>query len=413
MENKFVDFNWFKKINIVDLAVNKYGFTINRSKSTSNAIQIENGGERIIVRQNKTTGEYYYNNPNNVSDKGDSIAFICHRENLSIKGNTGKLMDLLRSDIGSIPTMIPEKPLEIFNTSKLYPCNNFSYLHNRNITKKTYNSNVFLGSIKSYLVQTELSQFYNLAFPMSDYNNNVVGADLRNINFKGMAQNSIKDKSLWVANIDKGVEDVNNVVIAESPVDLLSHYQLDQNMINKENNVYLSTGGAITASQQLLIQKVVNKLGNPKVLCATDNDLQGWVYACNIANSLRSDAITVNEHQFVVMEDKRTDNFIVNIKGKADYIKNLLVLNNVKFLAKESQNAVVDLCIEFKRDIENLRGLFKVIVYSNNLSEKVERSVPLVGKDWNEALSIEVNKSKKVTHFFDNKIESKSKGFEL
>ncbi len=376
--SQLIDFSHYKKQhNIVDIAMNRYGFRYNKPKSTKSCIQLENGSDVILIRKNTLTQEYYYTNRNNNYDKGDIITFILKRENWNLKEHKNQLLSILDNNYTDTNQIEIDNHKRPFDPSLLSECRNFNYLHSRNISSDTLSSTLFENRIQSFKVETDKGTFYNLAFPLYDINQNIVGADLRNKNYKGMAESSNKINSVWTSNHH---DHIKQIIIAESPIDLLSHYELDQK--DKQDNLYLSTGGQITQGQLELIRHF-QATNNAKIICASDNDYMGWKYACMIANCIDSKI----DIDYEILNHKEKDKLTLNIRGSFQPDLSKLFIRHQN---EDIANSTVNFSLSFENNLSNMTELFRFITQTKEIQAKAERSIPFPlnenCKDWNKAL---------------------------
>lgn len=109
----------------------------------------------------------------------------------------------------------------------------------------------------------------NACFPHVD-RQGVCGVEKRNVNFKGMQTGSIK--GLWLSG---NIKSASEILIAESPIDCLSHFELGGG-----DFAYCSLGGQISEYQFELVRGLIFKAVNRKarIVVGTDNDSEGEKY---------------------------------------------------------------------------------------------------------------------------------------
>ena len=108
----------------------------------------------------------------------------------------------------------------------------------------------------------------NAVFPLYD-GSGLCGYEYRNQDLKRMGKDSIR--GLWKSN---NLKHVNSIVICESPIDCMSHYELYQ----WQHVEYVSIGGTLTSLQLDLLADRFNKSNNLSVIVGTDHDDSGNSY---------------------------------------------------------------------------------------------------------------------------------------
>ena len=101
------------------------------------------------------------------------------------------------------------------------------------------------------------------------------GYEMRNNGFRSMCAGSLK--GLWYTN---GINSANRIVVAESPIDCLSHAALFPG-----DSGYVSFGGCPGKRQLDLLTGLLNKAADrgAQVIIATDNDPAGDQYAATLS----------------------------------------------------------------------------------------------------------------------------------
>lgn len=108
----------------------------------------------------------------------------------------------------------------------------------------------------------------NAVFPLFD-DTGLCGYEYRNHELKRMGKDSIR--GLWRSN---NLNQVNTIVVCESPIDCMSHYDLYQ----WQHVGYVSIGGTLTSLQLHLLADWFNKSNHLSVIVGTDNDESGNTY---------------------------------------------------------------------------------------------------------------------------------------
>jgi len=132
---------------------------------------------------------------------------------------------------------------------------------NRGISEDTINAPEFKGTI--FNVKSEKGNFQNTAFPINS-ERGLIGFEVRNEGFKSVLD--YKHDGVWTSQIDRE-KPVTKIVVTESAIDSLSHYQLHNKKSDQpefvlqenSNNFYVSTAGNVSPRQIQLIDTLVNK----------------------------------------------------------------------------------------------------------------------------------------------------------
>ena len=169
---------------------------------------------------------------------------------------------------------------------KLTPVTDPAWLNHRGIDNETLKCPFFTGKI--FNVQNPViregrfvghAKFINTAFPYQEnLNGKIVGLEERNFDFKGHGVNSNKHVGVWVSNPPAKID---QVIIVESALDALSHYQLNK----PPNALYFSTGGQLTTDQIQTIHRIAGEAGihqQSRINLGFDKDKFGATYDLKI-----------------------------------------------------------------------------------------------------------------------------------
>ena len=149
--------------------------------------------------------------------------------------------------------------------------------------------------------------FENIGFPLTKPGDEkIVGWDLRNYGFKGVAAGSDRQNAVWIADFVGKPERTRNVFFGENPIDLMSFYQLNKHRLDVENAAFVSFGGGIAKSQ---MQGALNYWAESKKHTAFDNDYQGKMY--DIALAVHATG------KNVPLPQKLSDSLLFNVEGKS------------------------------------------------------------------------------------------------
>ena len=155
-----------------------------------------------------------------------------------------------------------------------------SYLHGRGITDETLDSPAFQGRIFT----AQHNEHRNTAFPL--YNEQgLASVEQKNEHYKSLLP--LPKNGIWVSHPTEGKDTpVARVVVSESAIDSLSHFQL-KHAQDPKNTLYIATSGTPTEAQVALIQRVIDKQAPQEVLLANDRDAGGRQFNINYLNELQ------------------------------------------------------------------------------------------------------------------------------
>ncbi|WP_223654494.1 toprim domain-containing protein [Hymenobacter psoromatis] len=301
-----LNFNQVKKdINLVDLVLT-LGYQHNRAKSGSD---IEKGKfhtfdykgkpglDQVIIYKNPA-GDYLYFNRADDRDKGSVIDFLKHRiENPRIDGvmatpgkniwasvieNAKRFLNLPAAERSTSHQL--QQRIEPVQRGDAYvpdflrkttPLTDTAYLMHRGLSPETLASPLFAGRILNHVHTGETKdgrpyKFVNTAFPQL-YQDSIVGLEIKANGFKGQAADSLNSAALWLSNTNSKT---TTLVVAESAIDALSHYQLKQ----PTNALYASTSGQLTDNKVTELKHLVENNNLKTVKLALDNNLEGHLF---------------------------------------------------------------------------------------------------------------------------------------
>ncbi|MGI4735081.1 MAG: toprim domain-containing protein [Janthinobacterium lividum] len=301
-----LNFNQVKKdINLMDLVLT-LGYQHNRAKSGSDP---EKGKFHTFDYKGKPTvdqviiykaasGDYLYFNRADDRDKGTVIDFIKHRlEHPRIPGITAEPgKNIWASVIANAKRFLSLPAQERHNSQALQqqmepversdrfipdflqktaPLTDTTYLNARGLTSETLTNPAFAGRILNHVhagtsKTGQPYRFVNIAFPQI-YKDSIVGLEIKSQGFKGQAANSLNSSALWLSG---ATPKTNALIVAESAIDALSHFQLKQ----PSNALYASTSGQLTDNKVTEIKRLVENLNLKKVCLSFDNNLDGHLF---------------------------------------------------------------------------------------------------------------------------------------
>ena len=301
-----LNFNQVKKdINLVDLVLT-LGYQHNRAKSGAD---IEKGkfhtfdykgkpGLDQVIIYKAPSGDYLYFNRADDRDKGSVIDFLKNRiENPRIAGivaspgknvwasvieNAKRYLNLPAAQRNISPQL--QQRIEPVQRGEGYvpeflrktlPLTDTRYLNSRGLSPETLASPLFAGRILNHVHEGvtkdgQAYRFTNTAFPQL-YKEGIVGLEIKANGFKGQAADSLNSAALWLSNT---TTKTTTLVVAESAIDALSHYQLKQ----PTNALYASTSGQLTDNKVAEIKRLIENNNLKTVKLALDNNLEGHLF---------------------------------------------------------------------------------------------------------------------------------------
>ncbi|GAB2961546.1 hypothetical protein GCM10027048_32100 [Hymenobacter coalescens] len=155
-----------------------------------------------------------------------------------------------------------------------------SYLNGRGITDATLDNPAFQGRIFT----AQQNEHKNTVFPL--YNEHgLASVEQKNEHYKSLLP--LPKNGIWVSHPTDGKDTpVERVVVSESAIDSLSHFQLKHGQ-DPKNTLYIATSGTPTEAQIALIQRVIDKQQPREVVLANDRDAGGRQFNINYLNELQ------------------------------------------------------------------------------------------------------------------------------
>lgn len=294
-EQAMVSLEYAKQhINLVELAVRKFGYRIDKKKSSKHYKTLKRDSDVIIVKKNSANNHWIYFSAGNEQDNGTIIDFLQHRG----IGNLGQVraflkgyLEQLRSgeleqieDFEIVATNTDEKKTEALKEfAKLEPLPERNYL-----TEERKISSEIVRKNSDYIYTDDRN---NAVFVMHDEKGELIG--LARYGRNGF-KNITGKKGIWI-NTASFVRAKNSskVVIGESPIDLLSYAELQ----DRDDLFLISTQGQISdrtidavyeTIKRLALLKQINRLD---VVFAFDNDEKGKEFAEKMKSELIKRAV--------------------------------------------------------------------------------------------------------------------------
>ncbi|MBO2033457.1 toprim domain-containing protein [Siccationidurans ginsengisoli] len=305
-ENDPTELDRFKRdIDLVDYA-ERQGYQVKKEGKRGDWHQLVKDGEVLIVTR-KDDHQVYLNTGDD-RDKGSVIDFAKTRGGDGHGLNLGQVRQQLREYLndGPAPTRSYAPPVEQSRLNALpvgdpdherqqqedrktrliaevlgvnKELTDRTYLHGRGITDSTIESPAFQGRIFT----AQQNEHKNTAFPL--YNEQgLASIEQKNEHYKNLLP--LPKNGIWVSHPTQGKDTpVERVVVSESAIDSLSHFQLKHGQ-DPKNTLYIATSGTPTEAQVALIQRVIDKQEPKEIVLANDRDAGGRQFNMNYMNEL-------------------------------------------------------------------------------------------------------------------------------
>lgn len=289
------------------------GYQVNLKKGR-NPLEFKHpDGDTVLI--NPAKGLYY--NRDGTNDRGDLIAFIKNRItrfNVSFEHEISGINKVLQSY-----TNEPQRIVNNYTTLEIKSFDSSRYevakasvfkLHylsqERGLSPETIKHFApFINLVKDHN-QGSGRPYENIGFPLTKPGNDaVIGWDLRNYGFKGVAAGSDRQNGMWVADFAGRPERTLNVFYGENPIDLMSFYQLYKNKLDLDNAAFVSFGGGIAKSQ---MKAALEYWPEAKKHTVFDNDFQGKMYDIAMAVHV--------SNKNVPLPEKKPDSLLFTLPGK-------------------------------------------------------------------------------------------------
>lgn len=233
-----------------------------------------------------------------------------------------------------------------------------------------------LSITKVHLDKTDDRKIVNTAFPLNS-EDGTIGLIIRNKNLKEI--DGFRDVGLWSSS---QVVDPKSIIITESPIDSLSHYQLHK----PEKAIYYSTGGSLSSNQPTLLQNEIYQLKPEKVVLANDNDLGGVKSNIHILDKLEGKN---NDLEIGLVTNEKYNALAIikspNIDEAATRLENSLNQGDEFKVAQARRTGETTAEIQFPKKIEYFKKIEEHLIYEKGLENQVVIHRPF-GKDFNEDL---------------------------
>ncbi len=413
-----IDFdNARKSINLIDFLVQIYGYQIDKTKTSRVGFTVvQKGDETLLVKkqtEGRYIGEWFFLNADNKNDLGNIVKFITSRDNQDIKTKTGlnfvkhrlETFDpnlVATDDFTNYTTHTQQNTVNKKNYLGILKLTDYEFLTSRGISKEVIENKFFVGKIFNKWAYDKERDFYyfNTVFPYfsSPYPKPIInvpekgkgailseitGLEVKNNYFGSgnvMAAFSDKSHSVWMSNFDD-LKPVETLYLAESSVDVISYFQLNQETLSNKNILFSSFGGDIALGQMKFIFELYSLLKIQNIVLLNDNDEKGVYYNnkiisyCFNKHSLVCDIVLVSKQIFTL-----TLGF------------NFMITSEIASLVKEK---IVDsncFKLTFDRSIQNLI-LIESFLLTQLLKHKLQYHISTQRatlKDFNDDLMLQL-----------------------
>jgi hypothetical protein len=264
----------FKRhIHLVDFACERYGYVRDRRESSRacHVLRHDKADDKIVVRQD-ADGHWTYFSVRDSSDSGTVIDFLQRRRSCGLREVRGELRRYLGSPhpeagwsvgLRDAPrTPFPEERSAAEAFSKASRAHNCAYLNSRGLKPETLCDPRFVDTWR-------VGHRGNVYFAHTDDAGLLTGFEIKNRGFTGFSAGG--RKAAWQS---VACPEDRALVIAESAIDALSHYQLHP----RESGCtrYLSTAGQPSRAQVDVLDRVFAAMPRGStVVVAVDVDEAG------------------------------------------------------------------------------------------------------------------------------------------
>lgn len=403
------------------------------SKALQLYVEDANGKQRILLYDiEKASGKqlphFLYSNRTFTSDKGDVVQFIAnripgrkiadavallHRFDYRKNAEQWKKREEFAIKKGRSRTGRDSPPFVLGDFKGLRPVTELidreqpHYLEKRHISNDVLESPAFADQV---FVYTQIDRFKNvhdnIFFPKREYGSDTVsGAEVKTPYHKDYTFGD--HHLLWLSNKPG---DIHKIVVTESALDALSHYQLNQK--DNRNTWYFSTGGNFYTERQRQLFSVLENSGidrsNVHLISATDNDLEGFNYDLSLLNRTladRNSATKVSKEDFYTIANeggrpslkfmshdqalmKEANSHFLEV---ADHLNRGYLKNRENhFCEVRARDNHISLVFPSKKKLDNVARSLSLSISKNIKALSLGKTFihkPKIGKDWNDALA--------------------------
>lgn len=278
IENRADELEVFKSsISLTEYA-EACGFTLDRKASSKQSHVMRAGDDKIVIARGKDGHDVYFN-VHDERDSGSIVDFVQRRQNL----NLGQVRQELRpwAGIKAKPTTRsrqrkPEaqrierpQPIERDKAALIAAYQGLQPYAGDYLTRERKLGQATVDAFAPVIRQDAKG---NTAFIHQNAAGEVTGWELKNRGFTGFSGGGSKALAMHMPEGDQ----VRRVVVVESMIDAMSHYQRH----GQEGDLYVSFAGGVSEAQKQQMRDLVSKA--PAVAIAVDNDKQGHEYTAMV-----------------------------------------------------------------------------------------------------------------------------------
>lgn len=246
--------------------VESFGYVLDPHYSSSKTKMYRNEADDKLAVSLGNKGYIYVNNHDR-SDYGTIIDFHQRRTFDNLAATREALRKWISSPQESLPSKSALKPIQKNTTAARhsylqYASNNrrFSrFLLQRGLSQKVQSDQRFKNRFT-------VDDRDNVLFPHINLAGQICGYEIRNHKFYGFSESG--DRGIWCS---ASLPNDLNLVIGESPIDLMSYHALKGSPTNR----YISTGGNWSDLAGLVLKKAALMFPGEQITFCQDNDTDG------------------------------------------------------------------------------------------------------------------------------------------
>jgi len=283
-----------------DLGISFVELEKGKSSVNSKQYRLEDskyGASRIVIYPNNTgnrNGVPFYSNQSNDNDRGDVFQFVKNRCDNPLKtileatNNLSGLIDVTERNevVKATKPFVLDHYLKkgLFNAYQSIENEKYNFLvKTRSITFDTLSHPLFRDKVMLYHPIEGKKNVLNAFFPKTNIHQEILGAEIK---FPQPTANGMKDMVegdplvLWHSNVPLKVSEV---VLVESALDAISHFQIHQD----QSVFYVSSNGNLYDKRIESLFKLLHDFkidSSTPIVLANDNDYAGFTYDIRMLN---------------------------------------------------------------------------------------------------------------------------------